>query len=165
MMPLGRNSKIEISYPSFLNMSSDPKDTVGISPEPVLSKHQSATHQKPQTLENDHPETEQEEVVEQKFEFQIKFNPCGDDLNVSAYSNKSSSRETSIVRTTRHEEDKIEESMEITIDSIQIKTKHTTTPKRLLNGYSQNKRTSVMNKSQISCSQNQYQQQSDMKSQ
>ena len=91
-------------------------------------------------------------MVEQRIEFQIKFHPCGENLNLSAYSNKSSSREASIVRTTRHEEDKIEESMEITIDSIQIKTKRTTTPRRGLNAYSQNKRTSGMDKSYISSS-------------
>ena len=49
---------------------------------------------------------------------------------------QNSSREASIVKTTRKVDDKIEQSMEITIDNIRIQAKRTTTPKRLLNSYS-----------------------------
>ena len=49
---------------------------------------------------------------------------------------KLSSREASIVRTTRKVDDCIEESMEITIDNYKIKTKRTTTPRRVLNSFS-----------------------------
>jgi DNA-binding protein H-NS len=54
-----------------------------------------------------------------------------------------SNRSESVVRDQMEEEDGSaikEESMTVTFDSFKIKAKKTTTPRRLLNGYSMNKR-------------------------
>lgn len=73
-----------------------------------------------------------------KFRFGGPRSNNAESMNLSL--SKNSSREASIIRTTRNVEDGMEESMEITIDDIKIQTKRTTTPKRILNNFIQNRR-------------------------
>ena len=55
---------------------------------------------------------------------------------MSSSHSESGSREASIVNRIRKEDDFVEESMIITHDNFLIKTKRTTTPRRLVNSYS-----------------------------